>query len=71
MKINFIYLFTSLLFHSLKNDNTRNLIINKELEANLQKPFPRGEPVPIKIGKYTGLLDNGKLILKTEDGETT
>ncbi|XP_044014054.1 uncharacterized protein LOC122856451 [Aphidius gifuensis] len=53
------------------NDNTRNLIISEELDANIQEPFPKGKPIPIKIGKFTGLLDNGKLILKTEDGDTT
>ncbi|KAF7989382.1 hypothetical protein HCN44_008056 [Aphidius gifuensis] len=56
---------------TLENDNTRNLILNEELDANLEEPFPRGEPVPIKIGGVDGLLDNGKLTLKTEDGDTT
>lgn len=60
-----------LLFYSFKNENTRNLIINKELEANIQEPFPKGEPIPIKMTNYTGSLDNGKLILKTNDGEKT
>ncbi|KAF7989306.1 hypothetical protein HCN44_007980 [Aphidius gifuensis] len=56
---------------SLINDNTRNLILSKELDANIQEPFPRGEPVPIKIGGVNGLLDNGKLTLKTGDSDTT
>ncbi|KAF7989090.1 hypothetical protein HCN44_007400 [Aphidius gifuensis] len=53
------------------NDNTRDLIIGDELDANIQKPFPRGKPIPIKIGKYNGLLDNGKLTLKTQEGDKT
>ncbi|KAF7989342.1 hypothetical protein HCN44_008016 [Aphidius gifuensis] len=56
---------------TLMNNNTRNLIISKELDANIQEPFPKGEPIPVKIGKLNGLLDNGKLTLKTEDGDTT
>ncbi|KAF7989356.1 hypothetical protein HCN44_008030 [Aphidius gifuensis] len=56
---------------NLMNDNTRNLIISEELDANIQEPLPRGKPIPIKIGKFNGLLDNGKLTLKTEDGDTT
>ncbi|KAF7989354.1 hypothetical protein HCN44_008028 [Aphidius gifuensis] len=56
---------------TLINDNTRNLIISEELNANIQEPFPKGKPIPIKIGKFNGLLDNGKLTLKTEDGDAT
>ncbi|KAF7989297.1 hypothetical protein HCN44_007971 [Aphidius gifuensis] len=56
---------------TLVNDNTRNLILSKELDENIEKPFPRGEPMPIKIGNFNGLLDNGKLTLTTEDGDTT
>ncbi|KAF7989350.1 hypothetical protein HCN44_008024 [Aphidius gifuensis] len=56
----------------LQNDNTRNLILSEELDANIQKPFPRGEPVSIKIIGVNGLLDNGKLTLKTaEDSNKT
>ncbi|KAF7989891.1 hypothetical protein HCN44_008565 [Aphidius gifuensis] len=55
----------------LMNDNTRNLMGSKELNANILEPFPRGKPIPIKIGKFTGLLDKGKLTLKTEEGDTT
>ncbi|KAF7989343.1 hypothetical protein HCN44_008017 [Aphidius gifuensis] len=56
---------------SLQNDNSRNLILSKELDANIQGPFPRGEPVAIKSGGVDGLLDNGKLTLKTGDSDTT
>ncbi|KAF7989348.1 hypothetical protein HCN44_008022 [Aphidius gifuensis] len=66
-----IILFTEKDDITLKNDNTRNLILSKELDENIQKPFPRGEPIPIKFDRFNGLLDNGKLILKTEDGNTT
>ncbi|KAF7989298.1 hypothetical protein HCN44_007972 [Aphidius gifuensis] len=55
----------------LENDNTRNLILSKELDANIQEPFPRSEPVPIKFDRFNGLLDNGKLTLTTVDGDTT
>ncbi|KAF7989352.1 hypothetical protein HCN44_008026 [Aphidius gifuensis] len=55
----------------LINDNTRNLILSEELNANIEEPFPRGEPIPIKFDRFNGLLDNGKLTLKTEDGNTT
>ncbi|XP_044014065.1 uncharacterized protein LOC122856460 [Aphidius gifuensis] len=56
---------------SLKNDNTHNLILSEELDANVQEPFPRGEPIPVKINRFNGSLDNGKLTLTTEDGDTT
>ncbi|KAF7989349.1 hypothetical protein HCN44_008023 [Aphidius gifuensis] len=66
-----IELFTEKDYLSLENDNTRNLILSEELDANIQEPFPRGEPVPVKFDKFNGLLDNGKLTLTTEDGDKT
>ncbi|KAF7989897.1 hypothetical protein HCN44_008571 [Aphidius gifuensis] len=53
------------------NENTRNLIISEELDANIQEPFFKGKPIAIKVGKLDGLLDNGKLTLKTKEGDTT
>ncbi|KAF7990464.1 hypothetical protein HCN44_000269 [Aphidius gifuensis] len=48
---------------------TREGDIIKELDANIQEPFPKEEP---KISEINGLLDNGKLTLKTaEDGDIT
>ncbi|KAF7989353.1 hypothetical protein HCN44_008027 [Aphidius gifuensis] len=55
----------------LVNDNTRNLIIGEELDENIQEPFSREEPIPIKIGRFNGLLDNGKLTLEDGDGTLT
>ncbi|KAF7989344.1 hypothetical protein HCN44_008018 [Aphidius gifuensis] len=66
-----IEIFTEEEHLSLKNDNTHNLILSEELDANVQEPFPRGEPIPVKINRFNGLLDNGELTLKTEDGDTT
>ncbi|XP_044014066.1 uncharacterized protein LOC122856461 [Aphidius gifuensis] len=66
-----ILLFTEEDDITLINDNTRNLILSEELNANIEEPFPRGEPIPIKFDRFNGLLDNGKLTLKTEDGNTT
>ncbi|XP_044014064.1 uncharacterized protein LOC122856459 [Aphidius gifuensis] len=60
---------------SLKNDNTRNLIlIREDLDANVQLVkalFPREEPIQVKFNRFNGSLDNGKLTLTTEDGDTT
>ncbi|XP_044014052.1 MATH and LRR domain-containing protein PFE0570w-like [Aphidius gifuensis] len=58
-------------YQEFENDNTRNLILSEELDANIQEPFPRSEPVPIKIDRFNGLLDNGKLTLTTVDGDAT
>ncbi|KAF7997483.1 hypothetical protein HCN44_006054 [Aphidius gifuensis] len=55
----------------LMNDNTRIVMGSKEMDASILEPFPKGKPIPIKIGKFNGLLDNGKLTLKTEDGRKT
>ncbi|KAF7989892.1 hypothetical protein HCN44_008566 [Aphidius gifuensis] len=53
------------------NENTRNLIISEELDANIQEPFFKGKPIAITVGKFNGFLDKGKLKLNTEDGNTT
>ncbi|KAF7998632.1 hypothetical protein HCN44_011063, partial [Aphidius gifuensis] len=55
----------------LMNDNSRIFMGSKEMDASILEPFSKGKPIPIKVGKLDGLLDNGKLTLKTEDGDTT